>query len=145
MNVRNFLDETEENLVLEAIKKAETNTSGEIRVHLEKECKKDVLERAKEVFEKLKMHKTKLRNGVLFYVATESKHFAILGDRGINEKVESDFWNSTKEMVLQKMKEGQHTEALKIGIEQAGERLKKHFPYQKNDLNELSDEISTGK
>lgn len=144
MNVRDFLNQTEELQVLEAIKKAETNTSGEIRVHLETECKKEVLERAKEVFEKLKMHKTKLRNGVLFYVATESKHFAILGDKGINEKVEPDFWNSTKEIVLQKMREGEHAKALELGIHQAGERLKTHFPYQKDDLNELSDEISTG-
>ncbi|MEN8839295.1 MAG: TPM domain-containing protein [Flavobacteriales bacterium] len=144
MNVRDFLNQTEELQVLEAIKKAETNTSGEIRVHLETECKKEVLERAKEVFEKLKMHKTKLRNGVLFYVATESKHFAILGDKGINEKVEPDFWNSTKEIVLQKMREGERAKALELGIHQAGERLKTHFPYQQDDLNELSDEISTG-
>lgn len=145
MNVRNFLDEKEEQQVLEAIKNAETNTSGEIRVHLESECKTDVLERAKEVFEKLKMHKTKLRNGVLFYVATESKHFAIIGDRGINEKVEKDFWNSTKDLVLEKMRQGDHALALEIGITQAGEKLKTFFPYQHNDLNELSDEISTGK
>jgi uncharacterized membrane protein len=145
MNICNFLNEREEQLVLMAIKKAETNTSGEIRVHLETECKKEVLERAKEVFEKLEMHKTKLRNGVLFYVATESKHFAILGDKGIHEKVEPDFWNSTKEIVLQKMREDEHAEALELGIHQAGERLKTYFPYQQDDLNELSDEISTGK
>ncbi len=144
MNVRQFLSEIEEKQVLDAIKKAETNTSGEVRVHLESNCKKDTLERAKEIFEKLNMHKTELRNGVLFYIATNSKHFAILGDKGINEKVEPNFWDSIKDLVIEKLKEGKHAEALQLGIHEAGEKLKTYFPFQNDDQNELSDEISTG-
>ena len=145
MSVANFLNEEEERRILEAIRVAEKNTSGEIRVHLESECKGDVLKRAQEIFGKLKMHKTKLRNGVLFYVATDSHHFAILGDNGINKKVPANFWEKTKELVISHLKNEERAKGLEAGIIKAGEQLKTFFPYQSDDKNELSDEISTGK
>jgi uncharacterized membrane protein len=131
--------------IVEAIKKAEHNTSGEIRIHIEKNCKKDVLDRAADVFAMLKMHKTELRNGVLFYLSLEDRKFAILGDGGINAKVPENFWESVKEAVLEQFKLDNQTEGLVRGILMAGEKLKAHFPYQKDDVNELSDEISFGK
>ena len=144
MSVAKFLNPEEESQILEAIRIAETNTSGEIRVHLETECKTEVLKRAQLVFKKLNMHKTKLRNGVLFYIATDSHHFAILGDKGIDKKVPKDFWDKTKETVLSKFKNKEITKGLEEGILEAGEQLKKFFPYQSDDKNELSDEISIG-
>lgn len=131
--------------ITNAIRVAETNTSGEIRVHIENRCKGDVLDRAAYLFEKLEMHKTELRNGVLFYLAVEDHKLAILGDGGINAKVADDFWESTKEVVIAKLKKGLYAEALSDGIIMAGEQLKAHFPYQDDDVNELSDEISFGK
>jgi len=135
----------QQKMIVEAIKQAEHNTSGEIRVHIEKECKIDVLDRASNVFAMLKMHKTELRNGVLFYLSVEDRKFAILGDVGINIKVPENFWDSVKDTVLEQFKQGNQTEGLIKGILMAGEKLKTHFPYQKNDVNELSDEISFGK
>ncbi|NVO10481.1 MAG: TPM domain-containing protein [Bacteroidales bacterium] len=131
--------------IVDAIKQAEHNTSGEIRVHIENRCKIDVLDRAANIFSKLKMHKTKLRNGVLFYLSIDDRKFAILGDAGINSKVPEDFWDSVKETVLEQFKTGNQTDGLIKGIIMAGEKLKIHFPYQKDDVNELSDEISFGK
>jgi uncharacterized membrane protein len=145
MSVQKYFTEENKLQLTNAIRVAETNTSGEIRVHIEKHCKVDVLDRAAYIFEKLQMHKTELRNGVLFYLAVEDQKFAILGDGGINAKVEDDFWECTKEAVINKLKEGLYTEGLSDGIIRAGERLKEHFPYQSNDVNELSDEISFGK
>ncbi len=135
----------QQNKIVEAIKQAEHNTSGEIRVHIEKTCKEDVLDRAADVFAMLKMHKTEQRNGVLFYLSVEDRKFAILGDAGINAKVPSNFWESVKETILEQFKLGNNTEGLVKGILMAGEKLKAHFPYQKDDANELSDEISFGK
>ena len=131
--------------ITNAIRVAETNTSGEIRVHIEKHCKSDVLDQAAYVFEKLEIHKTELRNGVLFYLALEDHKFAILGDAGINQKVSGNFWENIKEGVVAKFKEGLYSEGLAEGIVKAGEQLKEHFPYQDDDVNELSDEISFGK
>lgn len=145
MGVHKYFTEENKLQITNAIRVAETNTSGEIRVHIENSCKGDVLDRAAYIFEKLEMHKTELRNGVLFYLALEDRKFAILGDGGINAKVEDDFWDSTKEMVINKLKEGLYAEGLSDGIIRAGEILKKHFPYQTDDVNELSDEISFGK
>ena len=130
--------------IKEAIKDAERNTSGEIRVHIDKKCKADVLDRAAYVFEQLKMHKTRLRNGVLFYLAMEDHKFAILGDAGINSVVPDHFWNDIKDMMAGYFREGQFTEGLESGIKEAGEQLKKHFPYRLDDENELEDEISFG-
>lgn len=145
MNIQNYFTEENKLQITNAIRAAELNTSGEIRIHIEKHCKDDVLDRAAYIFEKLKMHKTDLRNGVLFYLAIEDHKFAIIGDAGINLKVADDFWEETKETVLSKFKEGQITEGLTNGILMAGEQLKAHFPYQEDDVNELSDEISFGK
>lgn len=145
MAVANFLSALEEKRVLEAIRLAEKNTSGEVRVHLESKCKGDVIKRAQKIFKKLKMHKTKLRNGVLFYIATDSHHFAIIGDTGIDNKVPPNFWDETKDLVISKLINQETVEGLEKGILKAGEKLKEFFPHQSDDENELSDEISTGK
>ncbi|WP_420384672.1 TPM domain-containing protein [Roseivirga sp.] len=129
-----------------AIEEAELNTSGEIRVHLENHCKSEnVLDRAAQVFAQLKMHETEARNGVLIYMAVKDHRFAIIGDGGINAQVEEDFWDITKEKMLKHFKTGDLTQGLVDGILCAGERLKEFFPYQKDDINELSDDISFGK
>ena len=137
-----FLSKAEEQEIVHAIVEAEKNTSGEIRVHLEEHTEKSPLERAQEVFFELKMDETQDRNGVLFYVCVSDKKFAIIGDKGINEAVESDFWDCTKDTVIANFKEGNFKKGLVEGILRAGERLKKYFPYQSDDTNELSNEIS---
>jgi len=131
--------------IKEAIRDAEKNTSGEIRVHIDRKCKADVLDRAAYVFEQLNMHKTKLRNGVLIYLATDDHKFAILGDAGINTVVPDNFWDDIKDRMLENFKQGKFTEGLEEGIRMAGQQLEKHFPYQIDDENELDDEISFGK
>jgi len=144
MKPSEFLSKEQKILVENAIREAELNTSGEIRVHMESEIKGDVLDRAAYLFEYLGMHKTAQRNGVLFYLATKTRKFAILGDAGINAKVPADFWHQIKETMGAAFAEARFAEGLSQGILTAGEQLKKHFPYKKNDLNELSDEISFG-
>ena len=139
-----FFSEEQKVQVVNAVKQAELNTSGEIRVHLEDSCKEDVLDHAAFIFDKLEMHNTELRNGVLFYLAAKDHKFAILGDAGINEKVPNNFWEDIKELMAGEFKQGQFAEGLSKGIIMAGEQLKAHFPYQKDDKNELSDEISFG-
>ncbi len=144
MKPSEFFSREEKDKIVRAIEEAEKNTSGEIRVHIEKDCKTDVLDRAAYIFKKLKMHKTKLRNGVLFYLALEDRKFAILGDAGINRVTPDDFWDNIKEKMLEFFKEGRIADGLVKGILMAGEKLKEHFPYQQGDVNELSDEISFG-
>ncbi len=131
--------------IVNAIKQAELNTSGEIRVHIEKSCKGDVLDRAAYIFDKLNMQKTELRNGVIFYLAIKNKKFAILGDAGINKKVPNNFWENIKNTMIEYFKEEKFSEGLVKGITMAGEQLKAHFPYQSDDVNELPDDISFGK
>ncbi|MFV0590005.1 MAG: TPM domain-containing protein [Draconibacterium sp.] len=145
MSVHKYFTEQDKLQITNAIRVAETNTSGEIRLHVENKCPGDVLDRAAYIFEKLEMHKTALRNGVLFYLAVEDRKFAILGDAGINGKVADDFWETTKEKVIAKLKDKKYAQGLAEGIVMAGEQLKAHFPYQSDDVNELSDEISFGK
>lgn len=143
-NTEYHLSAQEELDVVEAIKSAELNTSGEIRVHIDPSSDKDGLERAKEVFFELKMNETEAQNGVLFYLAVKEHKFAILGDAGIDKVVPDDFWNSTKELVIGEFKKGDFATGLQLGIAEAGKRLKEFFPYQKDDINELPDEISKG-
>lgn len=144
MATSNFLSDQEQANVLAAISDAESKTSGEIRLHLESRCKGDVLDRAAVVFETLAMHKTALRNGVLFYLATEDRKFAILGDGGINAVVPDNFWNDVKNRVIDGLASGKPAEGIASGIRLAGEQLSAHFPLEANDINELSNDISFG-
>lgn len=144
-NINNFFNKEQKQEIEKAIKTAELNTSGEVRVHVESKCPGSELDRAAYWFAELKMHKTEKRNGVLFYMAVEDRKFAILGDIGINAAVEKDFWNSTKELMMSFFKEGKFAQGLTVGIIQAGLQLKQHFPYKTDDVNELADEISFGK
>jgi uncharacterized membrane protein len=145
MKASSFFSEEQQAQILAAVKEAEKETSGEIRVHIESSLKVDVLDRAAWLFKKLGMHKTAARNGVLFYLALEDRKFAIIGDAGINSKVPAGFWDKISELLAGNFKEGKFTEGLSEGIIMAGEQLKKHFPYQVDDVNELPDEISFDK
>ncbi len=138
-----FTPETQAEIV-KAIKQAEAHTSGEVRLFVEDHCKDDVLDRAAFMFEKLKMHETELRNGVLFYLAFLDHKFAIIGDVGINAKVEGNFWNDIKEKMAEHFAKKEFTEGLSKGLIQAGEALGKHFPRQSSDKNELSDHVELG-
>ncbi|WP_367754949.1 TPM domain-containing protein [Flavobacterium sp. WC2421] len=142
--VEDFLTQEEEQEIVEAIRVAEKNTSGEIRVHLEKTTELDPFDRALEVFNELKMDETQLKNGVLIYLAVKDKTFVICGDQGINEIVANDFWDSTKDIMVTHFKNGNFKQGLIDGILKAGEELKKHFPWSEDDTNELSNEISKG-
>lgn len=151
--VEDFLTSEDEAAVIGAIRISERNTSGEIRVHLEphsnptnskQDEQKDAIERAEEVFNMLHMQNTKESNGVLIYVAVEDRTLVIMGDKGINDKVGQDFWESTKDIMINHFKNGEMKLGLVNGILKAGEQLKKYFPYQKDDINELPDDISVG-
>lgn len=139
-----FLTKEDENEIVEAIRLAEKNTSGEIRVHIEQTTSKVPFDRALEVFYELKMNETELQNGVLIYLAIADKQFVICGDKGINEVVATDFWDRTKEIMAAQFKKGSFKQGLIDGITKAGEQLKTYFPWQTDDTNELSNEISKG-
>ena len=145
MKASTFFTKEQQAIILAAVKEAENETSGEIRVHIETSCAEDVLDRAAWVFKKLGMHKTAERNGVLFYLAVKDRKFAVIGDAGINSKVPAGFWDDVKELLLKRFQGGKFTEGLSEGIIMAGEHLKKHFPHMKDDVNELPDEISFDK
>ena len=144
MSVHTKISEEEKIQIKNAIKMAELDTSGEIRVHIEEKCVGEVLDRAAFLFKRLEMHKTKLRNGVLFYLAIDDRKFAILGDAGINTKVPDNFWDDINETCLAYFRDNKIAEGLSKGIRMAGRQLKEHFPYQLDDVNELDDEISFG-
>lgn len=138
-----FLSTADEQEIVAAIVKAEKETSGEIRVHIEEHSDLPVLERAREVFKILQMHKTSARNGVLFYVGVQDRHLAIIGDEGIDRVVPYDFWESTKDIVVKHFKGNLFKEGLIAGVLHTGKQLKQFFPYEGvEDVNELPNEIS---
>lgn len=141
---KNFFSAEQQEDIRMAIKTAELDTSGEIRVHIETSFKGDILDRAAWLFKQLNMLETKERNGVLIYLALKNRRFAILGDIGINQKVEEGFWDEIKSAMLNHFRENRFTEGLTEAIHLTGKQLKKHFPYQREDVNELADDISFG-
>ncbi|NNE33249.1 MAG: TPM domain-containing protein [Winogradskyella sp.] len=142
--IEDFLTAREEEEIVETIRLAERNTSGEIRVHIEQKCDIDVYERALDLFHTLKMDNTKEQNGVLIYVAIDNKAFVIFGDQGINAIVGPDFWNATRDKIATQFKSNNFKQGLIDGIDEAGKALSKYFPWQHGDKNELDNTISKG-
>lgn len=143
-HIEDFLTSEEETEIIEAIRIAERNTSGEIRVHIEQNYNGDIYNHALEVFHFLKMDNTLQRNGVLIYVAVDNKSFVVYGDKGINEKVGENFWNSTRDKIQQHFKNGNFKQGLIDGVSEAGQELSKYFPWEYGDRNELDNTISKG-
>jgi len=141
---KKFFTPEQQDDILKAVQNAELNTSGEIRVHIENQCKGDVLERSAYLFKKLGMIQTEQRNGVLFYLAIEHRKFAVLGDVGIDAVIPENFWDDVKNIMLENFKMGLFTEGLTKAITLSGIQLKEHFPLQSNDINELPDDVSFG-
>ena len=143
-SAKNFFSDEQIKAIESAIKSAEKNTSGEIRIHIENRCTADALGYATKVFQKLGMHKTELRNGIMFYLAVKDKKFAVIGDEGINKNVPAGFWDLVRDKILQQFKLEKFTEGLCEGIAMTGVELKKYFPYSASDKNELSNEVTFG-
>lgn len=142
--LEDFLSQEEEQEIVEAIRIAESKTSGEIRVHIETSCTYKIEDHVLDVFHKLKMDNTKEENGVLIYIAVNDKSFAIYGDKGINQVVQSDFWDCTKDTMQNHFTKGEFKQGIIAGVLNAGEQLAKFFPWDTDDTNELSNEISKG-
>lgn len=140
---KRFFNKEQEQKIIEAIQEAESMTSGEIRVHIEKTTAGvAVLERAKKIFFKIGMQKTEQRNGVLIYLAVADKQFAIVGDQGIHAIVGDNFWDTIKADMQEHFKKDEFVTGLVDGIKEIGRQLKRNFPCQRDDSNELSDSIS---
>ena len=142
MNARNFLGREERRQVEAAIGAAEHATSGEIRVHLTNRCSDDPKADALKVFHTLGMTGTAARNGVLVFVACESRKVVILGDKGINDVVPEGFWRDIVDGLTDAFAAGKQADGLCWAVQNVGEKLKAFFPYRSDDVNELSDEIS---
>jgi uncharacterized membrane protein len=140
----NFFTKEEEQRIIAAIGEAEGHTSGEIRVHLDKGFEGEVTEAAAKVFHDLGMDKTAERNGVLIYIVPSAHQFAIIGDKGIDEKVPPHFWEEVRDVMQARFRHGQFADGICEGVLRAGQKLKEHFPWIHGDSNELSDEISYG-
>ncbi len=141
MHQKEFLAQLDQERIVQAIRDAEQQTSGEIRVHVQPKGGADIRNTAERTFERLGMTKTALRNGVLLFIATEEQRFVILGDRGIDEKVSPGFWDEIAAKLTIRFKNGEFTDGIVEAIAAAGEHLKTYFPRSAQDVDELPDEI----
>ncbi len=142
-----FFTQPQTDKIVAAIKEAEKQTSGEVRLFVESRCRfVDPMDRAAEIFWSLKMDKTDQRNAVLVYIAIKDKQLAVMGDEGIHRKVGEEFWKQTVAKMLSHFKTESYVEGLVHAVNDIGEALQSHFPYDKNtDKNELPDDIVFGK
>jgi uncharacterized membrane protein len=127
--------------IVVAISDAEKNTSGEIQVVVTQKSTHDVYKSARKTFKKIGLGKTKCKNAVLFYIAEQSREFAILGDSGIHERVGQDFWNDLRDTMNENFRQSQFTQGLCTVIRLCGEKLACYFPAEKTDVNELENKV----
>ena len=144
---KEFFSPADNEKIVQAIRNAEMRTSGEIRVFVEHKCRFiDAMDRALEIFTNLKMEQTEFRNAVLLYIALKDRQLAVYGDKGIHEKVGSEFWNTAVKKILAHFNQDDYAGGISNCVTEIGESLQQHFPYNKEtDKNELPDEIIFGK
>lgn len=142
MPAREFLSEEDEKKIIQAITDTEEFTTGEIRVHIEAKCKKDPVDRAKSIFGELEMHKTDARNGVILYIATDDRKVAVFGDEGISRQVEENFWQDEIDKLIAEFKQGNFEQGIESVVGDIGEKLKRFYPSDGTDPNELDNEIT---
>ena len=142
--VEQFLTAAQESEIITAIRRAEKQTSGEIRVHLEARHGGDIKKRAAYLFHELKMDNTREANGILLYIAVQDRAFYLMGDAGINAVVPVTYWGEVKDVLQLRFRESEFTKGIIDAITEIGSRLAAHFPWQSNDVNELPDTISKG-
>lgn len=142
-----FFRAEEKQRIVEAVRIAERRTSGEIRVFVESRCPyMDAIDRAAEVFYKLKMQDTDDHNAVLVYVAVKDRQLAVFGDEGIHKKVGSAYWNTEVAQMIGSFNKENYAEGIRQCIADIGEALHLHFPFDNDtDKNELPDDIVFGK
>ena len=142
---REFFTPGQQQQVVEAIQKAEKNTSGEVRFFVESRCKYvDPVDRAKEIFFSLKMDQTRDRNAVLFYMAIDDKQLALFADEGIYQRVGAGYWNDEVKKIIRAFTKHDFIGGICTVINDIGLALQTEFPYESNDKNELPDEIIFG-
>jgi len=142
--VREFLSDEDLASVARAVAQAEAGTSAEVRVHLDHACEEEPLRRAIRIFERLGMHRTAARNGVLVYISVTDHKLAVIGDAGIHERVGATYWQELVDAVRERMRQQRSREGLIHAIGELGGTLGRHFPRRPDDANELSDEVSLG-
>jgi len=142
MKPRQFIDKLDDHRVVAAIGDAESKSSGEIRVFVSHEMPPDPLLAAETQFLKLRMDKTRERNGVLLYFAPRSQQFAVFGDRGIHEKCGTDFWQDIAAGISAHLKAGKFTDAVIEAVKRIGDVVAKHFPRSPDDRNELPNQVA---
>jgi len=140
--VRKFLSDDDLEAIAHAVRVAEGRTSAEVRVHLDHRCKGDALEKAVTVFERLGMHKTADRHGVLIYVAVTDRKLAVIGDQGIHERVGEDYWRRVVAAVTDHFRNERPRDGFLHAVGDVGGILARHFPRRPDDRNELTDEVS---
>ncbi|MCH5597433.1 TPM domain-containing protein [Niabella ginsengisoli] len=146
-NKPDFLSNEEKEQVVQAIRDAESRTSGEIRIYMESHCKYvNPVDRASEIFYNLKMDQTSERNGVLLYIAVKDHQLAIFGDEGIYNKTGKEYWHELVSHVLREFNQEHFAAGICQYVYEIGEGLHAYFPYDRaTDHNELPDDIIFGK
>jgi uncharacterized membrane protein len=143
--VRAILSADDLEAVARAVAEAERHTSAEVRVHFDHSCDGDALQQAIKVFERLGMHKTADRNGVLVYISVTDRKLAVIGDKGIHERVGEAYWQGLVAAIRERMRQQQSRDGLIHAIAEAARELARHFPRGPGDKNELSDDVSAGR
>jgi len=142
---REFFTQEQQHQMVEAIRVAEKNTSGEVRFFVESKCKYvDPVDRAKEIFFSLKMEQTKDRNAILLYMAMDDHQLALFADEGIYQRLGTQFWTDEVKKIIAHFTKDDYTGGVCRVVGDVGEALKKEFPYESSDKNELPDEIIFG-
>ncbi len=147
--VRRFLTPADLEALARAIAEAERHTSGEIRIHLERRlppapADDPVQARARDVFHRLGLGRTRERNAVLIYLALEDRQLAVVGDQGVHARLGDAYWQRVRDLMVERLRQGRVREALVTAVETVGGALREHFPRRPDDQNELPDRVSLG-
>lgn len=136
-----FLQSEEQDMVQQAIARAETMSSAEVKLIILRHCWIKLHQKAAQLFRKYRLHETQQRNAVLILLVTTNREFLIYGDQGIHEKVGQSFWDETRDLMTRHFQQGHMALGLQQGIESIGRKLATYFPRSQHDQDEIDNAI----
>lgn len=106
-----------------------------------KRLEEAVRERAVRAFFEKGLYRTRDETGILIFISLLEHKVWILGDRGINQKIDQQLWFTVAGELAERIREGRAFEGLCTVIQKLCSILAEHFPQKTGDKNELPDKM----
>jgi uncharacterized membrane protein len=130
VKLKHFLNRLEHERVHRAVQSAEKDTSVRIVVYISHRRVTDPMKAGHQAFKKLKLETEQEKAGLLFFIAPQSRKFAVLGGTALHEKLGQAWWDRLVQVLSADFRREKFTDGLVSVLDEIAPALKLHFPFR---------------